>query len=210
MSINGRYFKLGMRREFKKQYGLNGDELTFKLPNHIKPDELKEVRIVPKNDGKFYQIQYVYDKKPENMDLDKNQYLSIDLGLDDFATFVETSTGTAEIIDGKHIKSINQFYNREKARLQGIKDKQSMEHKLTNRLSKLTNKRDNKVDEFLNRLVDYIVKTCIDKYIVNVVIGELKKLKRNRISENGTIRISRVYHISCLKVNYSLNVNCTV
>ncbi|ADI74311.1 transposase, IS605 OrfB family [Methanohalobium evestigatum Z-7303] len=180
MSIKGRYFKLGMSREFKKQYNLNGDELTFKLPDHINPDELKEVRIVPKHDGKFYQIQYVYDKKPQDMNLDKNQYLSIDLGLDNFATFVETSTGTAEIIDGKHIKSINQFYNKEKAKLQGVKDKQSMEHKFTKRLSRLTNKRDNKVDEFLNRSVDYIVKTCIDKDIGNIVIGELKEIKQEQ------------------------------
>ncbi|WP_292485617.1 transposase [Methanohalobium sp.] len=180
ININGRYFKLGMSREFKKQYGLNGDELTFKLPDHIRSDELTEVRIVPKHDGKFYQIQYVYDKKPEDMNLDKNQYLSIDLGLDNFATCVETSTGTAEIIDGKHIKSINQFYNKEKARLQGVKDKQGMEHKFTNRLSRLTNKRDNKVDEFLNRSVDYIIKTCIDKDIGNVVIGELKEIKQEQ------------------------------
>jgi len=56
----------------------------------------------------------------------------------------------AEIIVGKHIKSINRYYNKENAILQSIKDKQKIKG-ITNQQSRLTIRRYNRIDEFLNR-----------------------------------------------------------
>ncbi len=176
-SDSGSKVSLGMSIKFKKQHGLKGDELTFNVPAYISPTAIKEIRIAPVHDGKSYKIEYVYDVMPEEMSLDPNQYLSIDLGLDNFATLVESVDGAATIIDGKHVKSINRYYNKEMARLQRIKDKQGVE-KFTRRQSRITIRRGNQINEFLNRAVNYVVNVCLKKHIGNIVVGELKEIKQ--------------------------------
>jgi putative transposase len=168
---------LGMSLGFKKQFGLKGKELTFKIPEYINPETILEVRIIPVHGGKTYKIEYVYEIPEEKAELDVNQYLSIDLGLDNFATIVNTVDGAATIIDGKHVKSINRYYNKENARLQSIKDKQKITG-ITNRQSRLTIRRNNQINEFLNRAVSHITKTCLEKKIGNIVIGELTEIKQ--------------------------------
>src|SRR5665811_2159796 len=119
-----------------------------------------------------FKIKYCYDEKKQIKDLDSSKYLSIDLGVSNFATYVDTD-GTSNIIDGKYIKSINQWYNKENARLQSIKDKQGIKN-ITNKQFKLLTKRSNKISEFMNRIVNYLVKHCIENKIGNVLIGELR------------------------------------
>lgn len=53
----------------------------------------------------------------------------MDLGLDNLATCVDTN-GAFFIVDGRKLKSINQWFNKENARLQSIKARQKIE-KLT-------------------------------------------------------------------------------
>lgn len=62
--------------------------------------------------------------------LDKNNALAIDLGIDNLATCV-TNRGKSFIVDGKKLKSINQWFNKYNAKLQSIKDKQGYGKALT-------------------------------------------------------------------------------
>jgi IS605 OrfB family transposase len=126
--------------------------------------------------GKYFKIKYCYEEKKQSVDLDYSKYLSIDLGVSNFATFVDTN-GTAEIIDGKYVKSLNQWYNKENARLQSIKDKQKID-KITNKQIRLLSKRANRINELMNRTVNYLVKHCIQNKIGNILIGELKEIKQ--------------------------------
>jgi len=119
----------------------------------------------------------VYDDEPINVELDYDQYMSIDLGLDNFATIIESVSGTATIIDGKYVKSINRYWNKENARLQSIKDLQKIDG-ITDRQSKIMIKRNNRINEFLNRSVNYIIKACMEKKIGNIVVGELREIKQ--------------------------------
>ena len=112
--------------KFKKEHGLTGKELTFKIPPQINPETITEVRVIPVHGGKAYKIEYVYEIPDEIADLDREQYLSIDLGLNNFATITESVNGTATIICGKYIKSINRYYNKRMSELQSTKDKQGI------------------------------------------------------------------------------------
>ena len=58
--------------------------------------------------------------------LNENNVLGIDLGIDNLCTCV-TNTGASFIIDGRKLKSTNQYYNKINAKLQSIKDKQKIE-----------------------------------------------------------------------------------
>lgn len=177
LSFKNGYVTLGLSIGFKKKFELNGKELTFKIPKYINPETIVEIRVIPVYGGKTYKIEYIYERLEEKTDVDISRYLSIDFGLDNFATIVNSIDGAAIIIDGKHIKSLNRYYNKENARLQSIKDKQKIKG-ITNQQSRLIIKRNNQINEFLNRVVNYITKTCLEKKIGNILIGKLAGIKQ--------------------------------
>ena len=104
----------------------NLEKLTRELSiefRRLSKTKNKIIRISPKNDARYFEIQYVYEAVEDRRELDKTKALAIDLGVDNLATCA-TSTGEAFIVDGRRLKSINQWYNKENARLQSIKDNQ--------------------------------------------------------------------------------------
>jgi putative transposase len=177
-SIKNGKVRLGISIEFKKQFPDAKNLLTFKIPETLKDKSsyIKEIHVLPMYNGKFFKIKYIYEENKQFSILDNSKYLSIDLGVSNFATFVDTN-GTADIIDGKYVKSINQWYNKENARLQSIKDKQGIKN-ITNKQIKLLTKRSNILTEFMNRTVNYLLKHCIKNEIGNILIGELTGIKQ--------------------------------
>jgi putative transposase len=177
-SIKNGNVRLGISIEFRKQFPDAKNLLTFKIPTPLKDKSsyIKEIHIIPMYDGKYFKIKYCYEEKKQPTDLDNSKYLSIDLGVSNFATYVDTN-GTANIIDGKYVKSINQWYNKENARLQSIKDRQGIKN-ITSKQIELLTKRSNILTEFMNRTVNYLVKHCIGNKIGNLLIGELTGIKQ--------------------------------
>lgn len=171
------YVTLGMSRAFKKFHSLTGKELTFKIPPHIKPHQIKEVTILPIHDGNVYKIEFAYEVSAALVPPKPQNYLAIDLGVNNFATMVDT-TGTAVIIDGKYLKSINRWYNKSNAKLQSIKDKQGFTCDYTHRQSRLTVRRNNRINEALNRFVSYIVKYAQERGIGTIVLPTWTDIKQ--------------------------------
>ena len=183
--INNGKLLIGLSKTFRKVHQILAKDLEFIIPRNLRSVDarnIKEIRIIPRLSGKYYDIEYIYKikikKKSMKMELDPYQYLAIDLGLNNFATTIDTTNGTSEIIDGRYIKSINQWYNKEKARLQSIKDKQGIKF-LTNREALMLKNRDNKINEFLNLSVNHIVKHCLNNKIGNLAIGDFEGIKQN-------------------------------
>ena len=176
LAIRNGFVTLGMSHTFRKQHGLTGKELTFSIPPCIKPHQIREVTILPVNGGKAYKIEFCYNVPTQPQTLDPAQYLAIDLGLNNFATMVDTATGAAVILDGKRIKSINRWYNKENARLQSIKDKQKIGG-ITKRQARLLKKRDCRIDEAMNRYVDWIVDYAIEHRIGTVILPRWDGIK---------------------------------
>lgn len=112
-----------MGRNFARKYGVR--YLYFTIPKHIWDKKIKEVRILPKCDGLYFEIGYIYIQQPVEAELNKDSYLSIDLGLDNFAACISTN-GTSFIMEGRGIKSFNRWWNKEKAKVQSIYDKQGI------------------------------------------------------------------------------------
>jgi len=164
--------RLSLGRNFAKEFGVR--YLEFDLPKNIIDKKIKEVRILPRCRGLWFEIEYVYEVEPEKADLDYNEYLAIDLGIDNFATCVSTN-GTSFIIEGRGLKSFNRWWNKEKAKLQSIYDKQGV--KMGKKMACLLKKRKNFINNFMNQAVNYIIKYCLANRIGNIVIGELKGIK---------------------------------
>ena len=185
---------LGVSKAIIKDFPDAHKQLCFMLPKPLEGKEIREIHILPLYGGLYFKIKYCYESENEIVELINEKFLSIDLGLDNFATFVDNATGTATIIDGKYVKSLNQWYNKEDARLQAIKDREGMKH-CTERQYRLTWRRANRLNEFMNRAVNHIVKHCIANKIGNVLIGELRGVKHeiNHGKENNQSFVNLPY-----------------
>lgn len=122
-------------------------------------------------------VEVIYEKKEQDLNLDKNNVLSIDFGLNNLCTCISNVGTTPFIVNGKIIKSFNQWYNKRKARLMSyIGDKG-----ISNRLRQLNNYRNFWIDDHIHKISRFIVNHCIDNNIGSLVIG-LNKGWKNRIS----------------------------
>jgi len=143
--------------------------VKVKIPKVLVGKKIKEIRIIPKFNARFFEIQYTYEIQEENIELNTNNALAIDLGVNNLCTCV-TNTGKSFIIDGKKLKSINQFFNKQNARLQSIKDKQNIKRQ-TKQQYLISNKRKNRVDDYINKTCRYIINYCLSNDIGTLVIG---------------------------------------
>ena len=153
-----------MSRAFKKEHG----EVRFEIPPNIGGKEICEVRIHPRNKGRFFEIEYIYERPEIKAELNTDKYMSIDFGLDNLATCV-TNDGASMILDGKQLKSYNRLYNKENARLQSEKDRAKIKG-FTRRQIFNTRKRNRR---------SKIIKYCLKNQIGNLVVGYNLDWKRN-------------------------------
>ena len=112
ININDGFLTVPMSREFSKLH--SGKQVKIPFPARLKEKTIKEVRICPVYNGRYFKIQYCYLQEKEPQDVSVDNVLAIDIGLENLATCV-TSTGTAFIMDGRKLKSINQYWNKQKA-----------------------------------------------------------------------------------------------
>lgn len=158
-------FAIPVSLEFKKQYGT----VTIRVPEMLWDKTIKEIRIHPKCNGKFFEIEYVYEKPEVSVPLNPSKFLSVDLGLDNLASCV-TDDGASFIIDGKQIKSYNRLYNKENARLQSAKDLQGIEGGTKRQYLNLR-KRNRRIRHGMSVAASRIIRFCIDNEIGNLVVG---------------------------------------
>ncbi|NEU73737.1 IS200/IS605 family element transposase accessory protein TnpB [Hassallia byssoidea VB512170] len=158
-------FKVPMSPAFKKQFG----EVVINFPERLNSDTIKEVRIHPKYDARFFEVEYISRSDNEPVETIPDSSLAIDFGLDNLATCVDTN-GASFIVDGRKLKSINQWFNKENARLQSIKDRQKIQ-RLTERQARLYVNRSNKVRDYLNKAARLIIDHCINAKIECLIVG---------------------------------------
>jgi IS605 OrfB family transposase len=154
-----------MSSQFKKEYG----EVKVQLPERLKDQNIKEVRIHPKYSARWFEIEYIYeDEKIETL-VDSDKAVAIDLGVDNLAACFDTE-GHQFLIDGKRLKSINQWYNKRNASLQSAKDKQGIKG-LTNKQAKLNQWRNDSIRDYLNKSARIIINHCLTDQIGKLIVG---------------------------------------
>jgi len=175
--IKDDYLRIGVPKKFREEFGYEQKEIRIPFTyEEVKDKDIKRLQILPKGDAEYFEYRLVYEEEKEPIETDDDTFLSIDLGVDNLATCVDHS-GRSFIIDGRKLKSINRWYNKEIARLRGIKDKQSIEGD-TKRIKKLFRDRRNKIHDYLNKAVYRIVEYCKDKKIGTVLVGDGKGWKQ--------------------------------
>lgn len=132
-------------------------------------ERLNQVRIGPL--GNKYVIEIVYEKNIKEIDFESKNICGIDLGINNFATISNNVGETPIIINGKVIKSINQYYNKKLASLKSdLKKRHNKDW--SNKLQRLTDYRNNKINDFIHKTSRYIVNYCLNHNIDTIVIGK--------------------------------------
>ncbi|WYD42147.1 transposase [Fusobacterium nucleatum] len=178
-------------------------EIAIKLPPILKDKKIKEIRIIPKQHSRYFEIQYTYEVEEVQRELNKENGLGIDLGIDNLCTCV-TNNGASFLIDGRKLKSINRYYNKINAKLQSIKDKQKIE-RTTLRQKRIARKRNNRIEDYLSK-VARIINYCLNNDIGKLVLGYNEDFQRN--SNIGSINNQNFVNIPYGKLRDKLIYLC--
>ena len=140
-------------------------------------EKINQVRIVPRN--QIFCVEIIYSISIDDTLLpDNGRYMSIDLGLDNLATIVTNTELNPIIVNGKGLKSNNQYYNKKLSHYQSIAKR--MNNKFyTNRLYRLTQRRNFKIEDSLHKISRFIVNSAISNNIHTIVIGNNKNWKQS-------------------------------
>jgi putative transposase len=135
-----------------------------------KVQNIQFARIVPNRNYITIEIGY---KKAEKASVQNNNYASIDIGVNNLAT-VTSNVFKPIIINGKPLKSINQFYNKRIANLSYIN-----KNKWSNKMYSITRKRNNKINDYMHKSSTYIVNHLVSNNVGTLVIGHNKNWKQD-------------------------------
>ena len=172
ISIKDGYLTVPMSMTFMQLYGR--EKIKIRVPDRVLEHKIKEIRIIPIYKGSKFKIQYVYEVEAKNLNLNQDEKLAIDLGLENLATCIST-VGTSFIMDGRRIKSINRLWNKRRAELQN----RLPQGQYTSRLiQRLTLKRNNRTNDCVKKTARYIVNHCIEHNIGTIVCGYNLDFKR--------------------------------
>ena len=140
-------------------------------------EKINQIRLVPTNQTFCLEVVYSISVESDLLS-DNGRYMSIDLGLDNLATVVTNIGINPIIINGKGLKSDNHYYNKKKAHYQSVANQMNNQH-YTNRLYRLTQKRNLKVEDYLHKVSRYLVDFALEHQINTIVIGNNKNWKQS-------------------------------
>jgi IS605 OrfB family transposase len=196
---NGRFiisynYQAISKKVFKKvnKIKLSGTNIEFytKITDF---ESIDCVRIIPRLDQYIIEVCYTFNEKKQIRD--NKRYGSIDLGINNIATFTSNIKDIQPLIfNGRPLKSINQYYNKKLALIKSTLEKVNKK-KSSNKLRKLTNKRNNKIDNYLHKVSKEIVKTLINNDISKLVIGKNDGWKvKSNISKRSNQNFIQIPH----------------
>ncbi len=166
IALRNGFFRVPLSKRFRQEHpDIN---ITARIPERIAGRPIREVRLNPKHHARFFEAEFVY-KTGASAVTPGSEVLAIDLGVNNFAACVSTA-GTAFLVDGRRLKAANQWYNKERARLQSIKDRQGIKGE-TNKLASIAYNRENFMRDFMSKAGHMIVQHCLQHGIGHVVVG---------------------------------------
>ena len=139
----------------------------IKLPIHTNLKNFQQVRLVPKTG--YIQVEIIYNKEVEDTNLDKTRAIGIDLGLNNLMAITSNIGNISNLVNGRPLKSINQYYNKRKAYLTSLLEKGGL--KSSKRLRRLEMKRIMKIKDYLHKTSRRVVELMEQNNIGTCFIG---------------------------------------
>ncbi len=157
-SLNNGLFRISFKP-------FNGYSVYTNIPYTAK---LMQCRFIPK--ANHYVMEIVYQIEVPEPNTESTNIASIDLGIDNFATITNNIGLKPIAIKGNVIKSMNQYYNKQKALMSSELMIINKKH-WSKKLQRLTDKRYNKIKTWMHMVSKYVVDYCLDNNIDTLVCG---------------------------------------
>jgi putative transposase len=160
---------------------------------------IRSIRIIPKP-GRF-QIELVYKVAALQPQKDNGRYIGIDLGVNNFAAVVSTVPSFIPfVVDGRRIKSFNQYWNKTKAHYQSIAE--TLNHtKQTKRIQSLTEHRNNQINDFIHKASRYIADISHQHNISIIFIGKnINWKQRSNLGKHNNQNFVQLPHAKFISI----------
>ena len=163
----------------KNEIRLPKSNVKIAIPERIERKSIREITI------KYYhgkiKVGIVFDEYGEKIkyDCDKNLSVGVDIGLNNLMAITSNDKSFSYVVNGRPLKSINQFYNKQKSFMRSNLDKCNKKSKISKRLKKLEIKRTEKISHYLHCVSKQIIELCVSHGVSKIIIGHNKSWKQN-------------------------------
>lgn len=210
----GKFKKVPKMPRYKEKDGMNvvtfpNQSISFDKKKHwLKIDRKTAIKSV-KFEGLFkqvvvipqtgcFKILVIYDKKENSFvkfakqNNKKTNSAAMDIGVDNLATVTSDIPGLCPlIVNGRPVKSINQFYNKKVAEFKSLYAKQKK--KTGKKLQKLCLKRKMKIEDYFHkaskRLLEYFVKNNIGTVFIGHNNGWKQEVNIGKVNNQNFVQI---------------------
>jgi IS605 OrfB family transposase len=209
--------------------------ITIETPKCILQKPIKEITIKPMFDGQYIEVihTYIEEDVKEEIDMNKTETMGIDLGYDNL-TMCAVTTGNHLLIDGRRLKSFNQWYHKRmaylqktrtlsKSRVKDIQDtndcnettrKKKVVLPYTKNMMALEVKRNNRMNYGINKAARLILTHALENNVGEIIIGWNKNFKQKNLGKKTNqwfknIPLARLRD----RINYLCeehNIKCTI
>jgi putative transposase len=168
-----------------------------------KQTRIAQVRIVPRIG--YYVVEVVYERAQAAPSGTPALYAAIDIGVDNLAALTSNQKGFApRLVNGRPIKSINQFYNKRRAELQAVLGHPGS----TKRLEKLTTKRTRRINQYLHEASKAVIALVVAEGIGTLVVGKnpgwKQEVELGRVNNQHFVQIPHARFIGLLEYKAKL------
>lgn len=161
------------KKVFKNSGQIKLSSIDYNFDTQIKQPQYCQSRIVPKLD--HYVLEIVYEVSDHELSQSTERIAAIDLGIDNLMAITSNVPGFKPVlVNGRPLKSMNQFFNKKRAALQhrsGVRTSRRIKH--------LTSRRNFKVRNYLHSSSNYVIKLLIELGVTKLVIGQNTDWKRS-------------------------------
>ncbi|NER04244.1 MAG: IS200/IS605 family element transposase accessory protein TnpB, partial [Okeania sp. SIO3C4] len=168
LKLKGNQIRVPLGNTCKRWFSL--DCFFIPMPSNLEFDSFKELSLLPRN--RCFYWEFVYEKEVSIPQLNQDNVLGIDHGLNNWLTCV-SNVGNSLIVDGKHLKSMNRWYNKQISTIKKNKPAGFW----SNRLAEITEKRSRQMRDGINKATRIVINHCLENNIGTIVFGWNKRQK---------------------------------
>jgi putative transposase len=189
------YEKGAISKRALKRNKLAPSGLSIEVPTA--QEAVKQARIVPRIG--FYVVEIIYEKAVKQAEVNPEYYAGIDIGMHVLAALTSNKPGfQSVIVNGRPLKSTNQYYNKRRAQLQ----KKLGTTGTTKRMERMTNKRNRRIDNYMHtaskRIIDVLVKEGIGVLCIGKNDGWKQEANMGKRNNQNFVSIPHARFISML------------
>ena len=163
----------------KNEIRLPNSNVIIRIPDQIERKSIRQITI------KYYhgkvKIGIVFDESPEKIKYDCDVALSVgvDIGLNNLMAITSNDKSFSYVVNGRPLKSINQFYNKQRSLMKSNLDKCNKNPKTSKKLEKLEIKGAEKISHYFHCVSKQVIELCVSEGVSKIIIGHNKSWKQN-------------------------------